>query len=300
MAPSRSFGSQKPQKAHLLRGSGGISAEVSDLRKDIEVAFLALEAEIDGVTPPAVPQALELERWPDWLYVNPSQYVLNAHQDQDPTRARIMLPDYTIRTLPFPSTFNPSTVGPGGLDTGTLTPNTFLYTYAVPTTPTSETLEIRGSLSELHPTVSANARFLGALRINALGEFDPIIQDAYSFQYPGAKTVLDLGPAECIGEPSPVSVDLSAFVPKTAGSVYMRAHLSAKAGGTGMCVFFIDGWTTLQRDYIPARETGYTQEYSEFPIPTNPKKIWRQFEANGTGLDVFKLLVLGWYDSRLI
>ena len=115
MAPSRSFGSQKPQKAHLLRGSGGISAEVSDLRKDIEVAFLALEAEIDGVTPPAVPQALELERWPDWLYVNPSQYVLNAHQDQDPTRARIMLPDYTIRTLPFPSTFNPSTVGPGGL-----------------------------------------------------------------------------------------------------------------------------------------------------------------------------------------
>lgn len=45
--PSRSFGSEKAKKAHLVRdGKGGVAGEVGDLRSDVETGFLALEAEV--------------------------------------------------------------------------------------------------------------------------------------------------------------------------------------------------------------------------------------------------------------
>lgn len=40
---SRSFGRSKPFKRHLVRGSGGIQAEVADLREDVDAAFCDLE-----------------------------------------------------------------------------------------------------------------------------------------------------------------------------------------------------------------------------------------------------------------
>ena len=42
--PSKSFGAQLPKKPHLMQQSGGIAAEVLDLRKDVELGFLAAEA----------------------------------------------------------------------------------------------------------------------------------------------------------------------------------------------------------------------------------------------------------------
>jgi len=36
---SRAFGSQRARKAHLLRGTGGLSAEIADLRNDVEEGF---------------------------------------------------------------------------------------------------------------------------------------------------------------------------------------------------------------------------------------------------------------------
>lgn len=45
---SRSFGSKAPAKPHLVRGSGGWQAEVSDLRADTEEGFLAMEAEVSA------------------------------------------------------------------------------------------------------------------------------------------------------------------------------------------------------------------------------------------------------------
>lgn len=42
---SRVFSSSRPYKRHLVRGSGGVQAEISDLRTDIEAAFVAFEAE---------------------------------------------------------------------------------------------------------------------------------------------------------------------------------------------------------------------------------------------------------------
>ena len=45
--PSRSFGSEKAKKSHLVRdGKGGVAGEVGDLRSDVETGFLALEAEV--------------------------------------------------------------------------------------------------------------------------------------------------------------------------------------------------------------------------------------------------------------
>lgn len=42
--PSTFFGFKRPVKPHLLQGTGGIGPEVADLRRDIEEAFVALEA----------------------------------------------------------------------------------------------------------------------------------------------------------------------------------------------------------------------------------------------------------------
>lgn len=41
---SRAFGSQRARKAHLLRGTGGLSAEISDLRNDVEEGFQNAES----------------------------------------------------------------------------------------------------------------------------------------------------------------------------------------------------------------------------------------------------------------
>lgn len=48
---SRSFGSERPQKAHLVRGKGGVAGEVTDLRNDVDDAFEALEDEIQSGSP---------------------------------------------------------------------------------------------------------------------------------------------------------------------------------------------------------------------------------------------------------
>lgn len=58
---SKAFGSKRAYKAHLLRGSGGLSAEISDLRNDVEEGFQNFEARagftrldyIDGAGPSA-------------------------------------------------------------------------------------------------------------------------------------------------------------------------------------------------------------------------------------------------------
>jgi len=45
---SRSFGLKVPQKAHLVRGTGGLQGEIADLRADAEEAFLSAEADTGG------------------------------------------------------------------------------------------------------------------------------------------------------------------------------------------------------------------------------------------------------------
>ena len=49
MGVSRSFGDQSPAKPHLVIGSGGLAGEIYDLRQDIDVSFVSVEAEIDTV-----------------------------------------------------------------------------------------------------------------------------------------------------------------------------------------------------------------------------------------------------------
>ena len=43
---SVAFGSQRAQKAHLLRGTGGLSGEISDLRNDVEEGFQNAESKV--------------------------------------------------------------------------------------------------------------------------------------------------------------------------------------------------------------------------------------------------------------
>ena len=58
---SKAFGSQRAAKAHLVRGGGGLSGEIVDLRKDVEEGFQNLEERagypelyyIDGAGPSA-------------------------------------------------------------------------------------------------------------------------------------------------------------------------------------------------------------------------------------------------------
>lgn len=40
---SKAFGSQRAKKAHLMRGTGGLSAEIADVRADVEEGFQNLE-----------------------------------------------------------------------------------------------------------------------------------------------------------------------------------------------------------------------------------------------------------------
>lgn len=62
--PSRSFGSQSAAIPHLTRGKGGVAGEVSDLRGDVEVAFTALETEVDAsFTTLRSDGALRVDEW---------------------------------------------------------------------------------------------------------------------------------------------------------------------------------------------------------------------------------------------
>lgn len=46
--PSRSFGTKGPAQPHLVKGSGGLSGEIFDLRADIDEALVTLESQVDG------------------------------------------------------------------------------------------------------------------------------------------------------------------------------------------------------------------------------------------------------------
>lgn len=46
---SRAFSSKVPAKAHLVRGSGGLQGEISDLRADVEEGFQSVEGEVSGL-----------------------------------------------------------------------------------------------------------------------------------------------------------------------------------------------------------------------------------------------------------
>lgn len=48
---SKSFGSKVPVLPHLVRGSGGLSGEISDLRHDVEEAFQTIESLESGTNP---------------------------------------------------------------------------------------------------------------------------------------------------------------------------------------------------------------------------------------------------------
>lgn len=48
--PSRVFGAKGPAKPHLLQQTGGIAAEVADLRADVEATFVQIEADAAGTT----------------------------------------------------------------------------------------------------------------------------------------------------------------------------------------------------------------------------------------------------------
>jgi hypothetical protein len=46
---SRSFGDKVSRRPHLVRaGKGGVAGEIGDLRRDIEEAFVSLEAEVEA------------------------------------------------------------------------------------------------------------------------------------------------------------------------------------------------------------------------------------------------------------
>jgi hypothetical protein len=44
---NRFFSHHTPERPHLLRGKGGISGEIKDLRSDVDAAFSALQQEMD-------------------------------------------------------------------------------------------------------------------------------------------------------------------------------------------------------------------------------------------------------------
>jgi hypothetical protein len=62
---SKSFGSKRPALPHLVTGTGGLSGEVSDLRNDIEEAFVTLETPGHGGT-----SLLAVDEWTNPLAVN--------------------------------------------------------------------------------------------------------------------------------------------------------------------------------------------------------------------------------------
>jgi len=61
MGDSRSFGAQSPELAHLVRGSGGLSGEVNDLRGDVDEGFQAMEAEVSGAAVAAAHLQLDVQ-----------------------------------------------------------------------------------------------------------------------------------------------------------------------------------------------------------------------------------------------
>lgn len=85
---SRSFSSKVPAKGHLVRGSGGLQGEISDLRADVEEGFIASESEVSAA---AVAQAnIRLNTQPtatDTITIGTNIYEFKALITDAPTTA---------------------------------------------------------------------------------------------------------------------------------------------------------------------------------------------------------------------
>lgn len=98
MGDSKFFGSQGPAKPHLVRGPGGLSGEVYDLRKDVDIGFETMEAETAIIHKPTITPA-EAEPAPGLgpVPVVLGNSVIGLHFDNTTDRAyRLMKIDTTF------------------------------------------------------------------------------------------------------------------------------------------------------------------------------------------------------------
>lgn len=91
---SRSFGPNRSKKPHLLR-AGGVAAEVNDVRRDIDVAFLSLESEVDAISPASVPAGTMRGRQIDAL-TGPLVNLTGAEQSENWRRSTIQLVENVV------------------------------------------------------------------------------------------------------------------------------------------------------------------------------------------------------------
>jgi hypothetical protein len=290
---SRFFSGEHPEKEHLLRG-GGLAHEILDLREDVGRAFDSVET--------AIGSEVSDDRLPRLSYGGPTLVDIIPIPGNPSASAVILMPDKSFRVLSFPVSFNPSSVGPGGLDVGSEAPSTFYYLYAVPTNPTGDVLHIRGSVNPptVGPTGFSVSRYLGAIYNDSSSDILPFLSRGSKVRLASAQIIQQLSGVGISTEGSPVAVDLSAFVPLTAGAVILEASLKGTGGADGMVELYINGFQSFNSHLqIQSTDTEWNFEIAEFETPGTPKKIYRRFEEFVGNLDTFCLLCLGWVDEWL-
>jgi hypothetical protein len=266
-----------------------------DLREELGVAFNKIEAALSA-------EANAEDGLPRMAYLGDSSVGIIPVPGDSAASAVILLPDGSYRTLAFPATFDPSVVGPGGLDTGSEAPSTFYYLYAVPTEPTGDVLHILGSASPptTGPTGFSVYRYLGAVYNNSGSNITPFLARSSKVSLASARTILDLGIGDIATEANPVAVDLSDFIPLTAGAVVLEASLKADVGDAGFVELYIDGFESLNSHLqLLATDTEWNFEIAEFETPGTPKQLFRRLEETSGDLESFKIFCLGWVDEWL-
>lgn len=237
---------------------------------------------------------------PNLRWISAAQVNVVAGAGQSPT-LDVMFSDNVRRLGTSPMPFSPAVTGSGGLDTGTEASSTWYYIYAVPST-NDLLFEIRGSVNppSTGPTGVKTSRYLGAVYNNSSSNLLPFEQVEEKFDYTSSRLVVDLGAGSIGTESSPVLVDLTDFVPQTAGACYLVTMLKSQAGSAGFVELYVDGHqSSTSLHQLQAVETDWNQEISDFPVPNIPKVMYRRLEETVGNLDEFKLTVTGWTDAYL-
>ena len=211
---------------------------------------------------------------------------------------RVLLNDGRRYTHTGTLTFNITTSGLGGRDTGSES-NDIWYLYLVPGAVSGD-LAVVGSITapSTGPTGYSIWRYIGAVRN---------LTDIQKFAVSGGIVDYLVTPAaistSTANNASPVEVDLSSLVPRTASRVFLFAFVQCGSGGGdyGDVKYYVDGQEGVAHLFSITYNGAYDvqQVRLELPLPNADKSVWEKRTLTVGTIYAYNLWVVGYEDGWL-
>lgn len=217
----------------------------------------------------------------------------------------ITLGDNKQRSFSGSITFNPSSVGEGGLDAGAEAASTWYYLYLVPKATDDTLLVLRGSTSDpgTGPSGYSYWKYVGAVYNDSSSDLRKFHHTGIEFRYDYITDVAAGWPAIGTGYKAKGDFSLTDGVPKTAtfAHLFMQIARDSNTGNTVTAKVYIDG-ATYKFTQLQVANGAYDGAMITFSIPmsSSQKVQYESYRDGGSvNLSFQTIVVEGWTDGYL-